>query len=124
MHADYNIPILKQLRDQQVRFAPREKKVEQVNRAEKLLAELDPSRTYSYEYLCFRITDFRPETAPSTTMTGSDAWHDLRLFVEDVSDAADIRAGEMPEPVHTVEELSKLFKVSTKTIARWREQRW
>jgi RNA polymerase primary sigma factor/RNA polymerase sigma factor len=122
MHADYNIPILKQLRDQQVRFAPREKKVEQVNRAEKLLAELDPSRTYSYEYLCFRITDFRPETVPSTTMTGSDAWHDLRLFVEDVSDAADIRAQEMPEPVHTVEELSKLFKVSTKTIARWRDQ--
>jgi len=122
MHADYNIPILKQLRDQQVRFAPREKKVEQVNRAEKLLAELDPSRTYSYEYLCFRITDFRPETIPSTTMKGSDAWHDLRLFVEDVSDAADIRTQEMPEPVHTVEELSKLFKVSTKTIARWREQ--
>src|SRR4051812_28925924 len=122
MHTDYTIPILKQLRDQQVRFAPREKKVEQINRAEKLLAELDPSRTYSYEYLCYRITDFRPETVPSTTMTGTDASHDLRLFVEDVSDAADIRAGEMSEPVHTVEELSKLFKVSTKTIARWREQ--
>ena len=55
-------------------------------------------------------------------MKGSDAWHDLRLFVEDVSDAADIRAQEMTEPVHTVEELSKLFKVSTKTITRWREQ--
>jgi RNA polymerase primary sigma factor len=122
MHADYNIPILKQLRDQQVRFAPREKKVEQVNRAEKLLSELEPARTYSYEYLCFRITDFRPEVAPTTTMTGEEAWHDLRLFVEDVSDAADIRVEDVPEPVHTVEELSKLFKVSTKTIARWREQ--
>jgi len=122
MHADYNIPILKQLRDQQVRFAPREKKVEQINRAEKLLSELEPSRTYSYEYLCYRITDFRPETVPSTTMKGSDASHDLRLFVEDVSDAADIHVGDVPEPVHTVEELSRLFKVSTKTIARWREQ--
>jgi RNA polymerase primary sigma factor len=122
MHADYTMPILRQLRDQQVRFAPREKKVEQVNRAEKLLSELDPSRTYSYEYLCYRITDFRPETVPNTTMTGQQASHDLRLFVEDVSDSADIRVEDVPEPVHTVEELSKLFKVSTKTIARWREQ--
>jgi RNA polymerase primary sigma factor/RNA polymerase sigma factor len=55
-------------------------------------------------------------------MTGAEACHDLRLFVEDVSDAADIRAEDAGEPVHTVEELSKLFKVSTKTISRWRQQ--
>ena len=48
--------------DQQVRFAPREKKLEQVNRAERLLGEIDPRKTYSYEFLCFRITDFRPES--------------------------------------------------------------
>ncbi len=41
MHSDYHNPIIRQLRDQQVRFAPREKKIEQVNRAEKLLSELD-----------------------------------------------------------------------------------
>src|SRR5262245_14702823 len=88
MHTDYHNLTLKQLRDQQVRFAPREKKIEQVQRAEKLLGELDPGRTYSYEYLCYRITDFRPEAAPNATMSGDDAHHDLRLFVEDVSDAA------------------------------------
>ena len=37
MHTDYKSTILRQLRDQQVRFAPREKKLEQANRAEKLL---------------------------------------------------------------------------------------
>ena len=70
MHTDYNNSTLRQLRDQQVRFAPREKKIEQIQRAEKLLAELDPGRTYSYEYLCYRITDFRPESTPNTLMTG------------------------------------------------------
>ena len=60
MHTDYLNPALRQLRDQQVRFAPREKKIEQVNRAEKLLAELEPARTYTYEYLCYRITDYPP----------------------------------------------------------------
>lgn len=122
MHASYVNPVLKQLRDQQVRFAPRDKKIEQVNRAERLLAEMEKDRSYSYEYLCYRITDYRPEATPPVVMEGKDAIHDLRLFVEDVSDAANIPVGDAGEPVHTVEELSKMFKVSTKTIARWREQ--
>jgi RNA polymerase primary sigma factor/RNA polymerase sigma factor len=122
MHTTYQNWTLRQLRDQQVRFAPRDKKVEQVNRAERLIGELDPRKLYSYEYLCFRITDFRPDGNAPDTMSGAEASHDLRLFVEDVSDAADIRAEDAGEPVHTVEELSKLFKVSTKTISRWRRQ--
>ncbi|MHB1034484.1 MAG: sigma-70 family RNA polymerase sigma factor [Pirellulales bacterium] len=122
MHTDYQNPILRQLRDQQVRFAPREKKLEQVNRAEKLLHELNPRKTYTYEYLCYRITDFRPESFPHSKITGEEARHDLRLFVEDVSDAADVFAESVGEPVLTVEELSKQFNVSTKTISRWRQQ--
>ena len=107
MHTDYLNPIIRQLRDQQVRFAPREKKIEQVNRAEKLLAELDPARTYTYEYLCYRITDFRPESFPNLKLSGEEAGHDLRLFVEDLSDAADVPADDAGEQVLTVEELSK-----------------
>ena len=124
MHTDtdYQSPILRELRDQQVRFAPREKKLEQVDRAERLMAEIDPSRTYSYEYLCYRITDYRPDASPNKTMPGDVAHHDLRLFVEDVSDAANIGPEDVAEPVHTVEELSKMFNVSTKTISRWRQQ--
>ena len=115
------VAILKELRDQQVRFAPRSKKLEQVDRAERLLSELDPGKTYSYEYLCYRITDYRPDASSPVDVSGEEARHDVRLFVEDVSDAADLRAEDMPEPVHTVEDLSRLFNVSTKTIARWRE---
>lgn len=122
MRSDYQTPILRQFCDQQVRFAPRDKKIEQLGRAEKLLGELDPGRTYSYEYLCFRITDYRPDALPPKTMSGRDARHDLRLFVEDVSDAADIAVEDAGEPVHTVDDLSKIFKVSTKTISRWRQQ--
>lgn len=122
MHTDYLNPVLRQLRDQQVRFAPREKKLDQANRAERLLGELEPSRTYSYEYLCFRITDFRPESYPGMKLSGDEARHDLRLFVEDVSDAANLPADAAGERVLTVEELSKMFQVSTKTISRWRQQ--
>lgn len=122
MNTGYHSTTIRQLRDQQVRYAPRDKKIEQVARAEVLLRELDSSRSYSYEYLCYRITEYRPESFPNEVMSGADAHHDLQLFVEDVSEAADIRAEDMNEPVHTVDEVSRMFNVSTKTISRWRRQ--
>jgi len=122
MHTDYLNPAIRQLRDQQVRFAPRAKKIEQVNRAERLLSELEPKRTYSYQYVCFRITDFRPEAYPDLRLSGKEASHDLRLFVEDVSDSANVPVDAVDERVLTVEELAKYFHVSTKTISRWRRQ--
>jgi RNA polymerase primary sigma factor/RNA polymerase sigma factor len=122
MHTDYLNPAIRQLRDQQVRFAPRDKKIEQVNSAERLLAELEPEKNYSYEYLCYRVTNFRPESYPSLKLTGREARHDLRLFVEDLSDAANVAATAAGERVLTVEELAREFKVSTKTISRWRQQ--
>ena len=113
MHIDYLNPAIRQLRDQQVRFAPREKKVEQVSQAEKLLRELDPKRTYTYEYLCFRITNYRPESYPDLKLSGLEAGHDLRLFVEDVSESASIPAENAGERVVTVDSLAKEFNVST-----------
>jgi RNA polymerase primary sigma factor len=122
MHSDYLNPVMRQLRDQQVRFAPRDKKIEQVAQAERLLSELDPARIYPYEYLCYRITNYRPDSYPDLRLTGKEASHDLRLFVEDVSDAAGVRADSVGESVVTVEELAERFSVSTKTISRWRRQ--
>ena len=122
MHSDYLNPVIRQLRDQQVRFAPRDKKIEQVTQAEKLLTELDPARVYPYEYICYRITNFRPESYPDLRLSGQEASHDLRLFVEDVSDAAGVPADAAGERVSTVEDLAKQFSVSTKTISRWRRQ--
>ena len=122
MHTDYKSESIRQLRDQQVRFAPREKKLEQICRAEKLISELDRNRTYSYEYLCFRITQFRPEVSGLLTLSGTDAVHDIGHFIQDVSEAADLRVDEMVEPVRSVDELSEQLSVSTKTISRWRQQ--
>src|SRR5436190_21523369 len=122
MNIAYHNTLIKQLRDQQVPVTSRDKKVEHVNRDEKLLAEVDSGRSYPYDYLCYRITEYRPDTAVGVTVPGKELAHDLRLFVEDVSDSANVKVEDAGEPVHTVEELSKMFNVSTKTISRWREQ--
>jgi len=122
MHTEYVSPVIRQLRDQQVRFAPRDRKIEQAKRAEKLLGELQARRNYPYEYLCYRITDYRPPSLPGQKISGEEAIHDLRLFVDDVFAAADVEAASAGEPVLTVEELSNVYKVSTKTVSRWRQQ--
>ena len=120
MHSGYLNPAIRELRDQQVRFAPREKKLEQADLAERLLSELKSDRLYPYQYLCYRITKFRPESHPDLKLTGREASHDLRLLVEDLSDAASVPAHDAGEEVLTVDELSRRFNVSTKTISRWR----
>ena len=122
MHLQYHCDEIRGLRDQQVRFAPREKKAGQVDRAERLLREIDPDKTYSYEFVCYRVTGYRPETNPIVAVSGVDLIQDLHLFIEDVSDAANLPADDAGQPVHTVDELSKMFNVSTKTISRWRQQ--
>jgi RNA polymerase primary sigma factor/RNA polymerase sigma factor len=121
MQREYQSPDLRELRDQQIRFAPRAKKLQQVEAAERLIAEIDGEKTYPYEYVCFRVTGYRPEVMVSAKILGEDLRHDLRLFVEDLSDSADMSAENIGEQVLTVEELAKQFNVSTKTISRWRE---
>ena len=122
MGSSYGHPALKQLKEQQARFAPRERRLEQIDRAEQLLAEIEPGRCYPYEYLCFRITGYRPEGAPALVLEGNDVCHDLRLFVEDLSATVEQKAEQATEPVLTVDAVSRRFNVSVRTVTRWRRQ--
>ncbi|MCP4774803.1 MAG: RNA polymerase subunit sigma-70, partial [Planctomycetaceae bacterium] len=122
MHSDYKCDSIRDLRDQQVRFAPRDKKIEQVDCAEKLLRDIQLDRDYNFEFVCFRITGFRPEKSAIVKIKGENLRHDLHCFIEDLSDSANVSAEEFGQPVHTVDDLSKMFNVSTKTISRWRQQ--
>lgn len=122
MHTDYKCEAIRELLDQQVRFAVREKKIEQVDAAEQLLREIQLDRTYNFEFVCFRITGYRPENAPIVKINGKNLRQDLHRFVEDLSSSADVRVEEFGQPVHTVEDLTKMFNVSSKTISRWRQQ--
>lgn len=121
MQRTYHSPVLRDLCDQQIRFAPNDQRLQQVEVAERLISEIDPQKIYTYEYICFRITGYRPEAHARTQITGADLLHDLHLFVEDLSDATEQKVENIGEQVLTVEELAKQFNVSTKTIARWRE---
>ncbi len=113
---------MKQLKDQQTRYAPKDRRLEQVARAELLLNEIEDQKRYPYDYLCFRITGYRPDVWPALVLEGGDVQHDLRLFVEDLSATARQAVEQVTEPVLTVDEVSRRYNVSTRTVTRWRRQ--
>jgi len=120
--ARYNNPAMKQLTDQQVKFAPVKVRLEQIRKAEQFLETIDATASYPYQEICERITDYRSEMYPDLRLTGKDAVHDLRLFVEDLSDSANIDIDTVGEPVLTVQDVSERYNVSTKTVDRWRSR--
>jgi RNA polymerase sigma factor (sigma-70 family) len=116
-------PALKQLTDQQVRFAPPARRLEQLGRAERLLSEIDPGKQYPYQFICYRITDYRPDSYPDLLVGGEELQHDLCLFINELARSMPaVPAESMPEPVMTLEQMSKRLNVSTKTINRWRRR--
>jgi RNA polymerase sigma factor (sigma-70 family) len=121
--SDFKHPALKQLTDQQVRFAPPARRQQQLARAERLLAEIEPDRQYPYQYVCFRITEFRPDSYPDLLLAGRDLEHDLPLLIEVLSRNTPALPVELiPEPVLTLEQICKRLNVSSKTISRWRRR--
>jgi RNA polymerase primary sigma factor len=120
---DFTYQALKELADQQVRYAPPERRLEQLSRTEQLLSEIDPDKTYPYPFICYRITDFRPAEYADLLMIGSDVVHDLGLFVSELAQSMPALPVEnVAEPVLTLEEFSKKLNVTTKTINRWRKR--
>jgi len=118
--SDFRHPALKQLTDQQVRFAPPARRREQLARAAQLLGEVDLQRVYPYQFVCFRVTDFRTDAYPDLKVSGGDLRHDLRLLVDRLDRSLPaLPIEKSAEPMLTLDEVSKRLKVSTKTFRRW-----
>ncbi len=120
--ARYKNPAIKQLADQQVRFSPSAVRLEQIERAERLIEEITPDSTYRYDDICQRVTNYRPDRFPNLMLTADEAVHDLHCFVEDLSASVNLTAEMVNEPVLSLLEISNRYHVSTKTVTRWRQR--
>ena len=103
-------PALQQLTDQQVRFAPPARRLEQADQARRLSRRDRAGQTLSVSVRLFprhRLPSRRPRGLADRRRRSG------RRFARD-----DPSAGR---PVVTLEEVSKRLNVSTKTIRRWRK---
>lgn len=118
----YRHPAIEKLKEQQVRYAPNNVRSKQMDRAEELVRSIDAETSYSYPELCQQLTDYKPKTYPDLKIEGPDALHDLRCLIEDLSDSMNLDAEQAHEEVLTVQDVSREYNVSTKTVDRWREK--
>lgn len=117
----FKYPAIQELTAQQVRFAPPSKRREQIANAERLLAEVEPTKQYPYQFVCFRLTEFRSNGYPELLIRGEQLKHDLALFIIQVERSLPpLPRDQVAEEMLTLEEICRRFNVSTKTISRWR----
>ena len=63
-------------------MAPRQVRLEQIDRAERLLERINLKGSYRYPDICYHVTSYRAEMYPQLVLSGAEAAHDLRLLVE------------------------------------------
>ncbi len=118
----YATPAMRQLAQRSIRDLPRIDRLRQIDRAERVAAEIRSAGAYAFDDLYRRLADQNIDLPSEITLTGDQALHDLRVFVEDVSASATVEAEYISESIWTVLEVSKRFNVSTKTVDRWRDK--
>lgn len=119
--SDFKVYALEQLADQS-RFAPPGVRQEQMERAEKLLGEVRSEKSYPFQFVAFRVTNYRGGDHAGVMMTGDELRHDLNLLLERLARTLQAAGLEMPaEPMFSLSQLSEKLNVSTKTVTRWRK---
>jgi RNA polymerase sigma factor (sigma-70 family) len=117
----FKVQALRELTEQQTRFAPPVRRQEQVSRAERLVAEIDPGKQYPYQWVCFKLTEYRSDAHADLLIPGPLLRHDLALFARRVERSIPpVPIEQAVEPMLTLDQVSERFRVSTKTIGRWR----
>lgn len=107
----------------QLRFAPQQQRLKQLEAAEKLLIIIDTDMEYPFDFVCFRITGFQPKELPQQQpIKGDHLADDLHIFISRLSAQLVRPVAEQNEKVYKIEEIAATFGVSTKTIHRWRRQ--
>ncbi len=111
----------------QLTYSNAEKRREQLDAAIALASSLDSGKSYPWDFVHFRITGFQAVKHSDHSVAGKVLRADLSTLIEFLSDTLSIKVSDAVEAgsddgVLTLEEVSKKFTVSSKTIQRWRKQ--
>ncbi|MGC9260417.1 MAG: sigma-70 family RNA polymerase sigma factor [Phycisphaerae bacterium] len=104
----------------QMSFTPLAKRHEQLRAALVLMEHIDSTEDYPWEFVLYRLTGYRPKESADHLISGRALLADIAALVETVSDTLNIAVNDAGDTVITLEQITEKFKVSTKTIQRWR----
>jgi len=113
------IAALEDLADQ-LRFAPRRTLRRQIDRIEKLAAEIDPASNYPEDWVVFRVTGFRAERDNPAVIVGAALLADLSALAEHLSSAARLGPDDVEAGALNVTDLCDRWKITRRTLERYR----
>jgi RNA polymerase sigma factor (sigma-70 family) len=94
-----------------------------VDNAEALLGLIRPDQQYPYDFVVYRLTGFRPpqgDPSRQPMIPGRQLRADLQRLMLDVCDSFELRPQDYGQRVYDAATLASRFRISTKTIQRWR----
>jgi RNA polymerase sigma factor (sigma-70 family) len=104
----------------QLRFSSPKTLNDQTFLAERLIQLIDAEKAYPYDFVCYKLTGYKPKEIPSTALLpGCDIIHDAVRFIKKVTEQNPQPFDLLPENYFPVNELSEENSISTKTFKRW-----
>lgn len=114
-------PALSRLAEQ-LRFAPRDAILRDLDRIEALGPEIQPGGSYPEDWIVYRVTAFRADADGADPVPGTALLADLSALAERLSVAARLTSADLAGRSLTLAALSERWGVSPKTIERLRRK--
>ena len=114
-------PLLADLH-RQLMLSPADVRARYADRLERFLLELEPARTYPYEFVYFRVVGMRSAVTNLQTFAGAELTPDLVLLLEALSAGTAPTASAAGEKVYTTDEVCERLGVTSRTLHRWRRR--
>jgi len=115
----YQCRLINELR-MQLCYSPEHRRLEQLARLEELVGEIKPRRTYRYDLLAQRITNYKPSKCPTDRIPGRVLRHDLAILLEDLSFSVNVNSCDEQEEIYSVHQIKDMLDVSERMIMNWR----
>jgi len=106
----------------QLRYAPTTTRMRQMDAAEQLVSELDPSRNYPESFITYRITSYRPDHETSTLFVGEALVPDLINFVLHISRDMTLPPDHAGRSAMSIEQVTDRLSITERTLQRYRKQ--
>ena len=108
---------------QQLTHSPHRLLRSQINGIEELLGLIKPDRAYPFDFVCYKITNYRKRRSTTSHSIPAPALiGDLTAMAEVITRKSNLHVNQLNEPYKTQQEIARELDVSTKTIRRWRQR--
>jgi RNA polymerase primary sigma factor len=103
-------------------FVPRAQHLKQLSAAEQLYKIVSPDKEYPFEFICFKITGYRPKEHTAQMVSGKELIESLPVYIAKASARLRLPAEEQKEKIYSLGETAKKLNISIRTIERWQRR--